>query len=126
MAAFVFDHEELSAGSAGSSAEITFNVGPFKEDALVMLTASGRSTTQSQDAGTVLFMVVNGEEVCHDGAFAPNAGQNFLRVSASHNFVLAKNDGVSVRIQVSPEGGGSQNNSTQIKGSYVALAVEAF
>ena len=126
----ILDQKFIREAVAGNTVEATIDIGVFPTKALVLLTASGRSTYDanvSQSAGIFLFMEVGGDQVCEDNSFeAASINLHFFRAAISHNFVLAAGRDARVRISLQPEGvGGQQNKNSVLNATYVAMAVEA-
>lgn len=126
--AHILKHEQLRQQEIGNTAEIEIEVGTFRDEASILLTASAISTDdamQNLDAGIALNLVVVFEQVSEDGAFVRETNRKL--VSRGDIAQLRRRTEQPRQCNGPPSvrrDGGAKSTQSQIKASYVALAVD--
>lgn len=106
--------------SSGNEADISRNIGPFKNGALVFVTANGATEREvnSVFAGLLVTIERDGNNVAEDEAFDYYVGNdvNFThKANAAFSFFLRQNKVVSITAIASPLGeGGVDNSDTEV------------
>lgn len=117
---------QAQASSPGTTAQATIVIGPYPQQALILMTGqadSKYSAGGSKNAGILLILKVNGVTVGRDDSFEGESSNISFMVSASHNFLLAPTTTATVQANVVPLGtGGLSNINTHVRLNCFALA----
>ena len=100
--------------NGGDSAQAQLTIGPYEQDALVLVSASGSSAYvgPGANAGLILAIRVDDEEVASDHTFEGESFNMTYRSAASHTFVLRCGQHSTVEARVDKHGAGNTTNSS--------------
>jgi hypothetical protein len=107
------EQNDATVSVNASTASARLRIGPFETAALVLATASGRSTYQGPQAGAGMRLIIqrDGGQVSEALSFDSRAENIIFRASTSFNFVLRKGAHADVEADIFPEGGGGATNT---------------
>jgi hypothetical protein len=115
------------AANPGNRAETRLAIGPYRTNALVLVTVSGESSHQGPagNAGILVSILDGDRPLARDDSFDSRSSNITYRAAASHNFILPAGRRVLIRGVTEPYGSqAAANTGSSVTMTLVALSVQ--
>jgi hypothetical protein len=112
--------------SGGNAANAVIVLGRYAAPALVFINAAGSASYNGPTANAgILLSITVGDVTVYDDSFEGESSSIHFRSSASHVFILPKDNNTTVEAKVEHMGAGGVNNkNTQVRLTCFAVAIE--
>lgn len=117
---------ESGSAASGNSAQAQLTVGPFRQKAVVLVSANGEANYEGSTANAgIILSIKESDHLVRDDSFEAQSNKMQYHAAATHLFVLARGETRVINVTVEPWGAGATNNKhTKVHMHVVALAAD--